>query len=503
MTAALWGKFQEWRASSAAVLPLSFLQALAMGFIELPMVYLLREIECDAYVGTLGDQTAPEDICRSIPVQKAYSADIGAWLAFLTTLSIVMSGPYGRMSDMKGRKLVMGIAAVLNALGDSWLLLSATVPLFRTARSIIFSAVLKGAGGGFSVVQAAQSAFIADTSTPETRSFYLGLALVMYWFASAIAPLGCGLLLRNDHYAVCFSIAVGCWTSYILYFSLVLCETRIPGSQRLHSDGSETNNQEATSQGKKPLSLFLRSLAEPLIFIFNDPTLRWLCLGFFSLLVGAGAFSVLVVYCDKTFGMKADEAGLIVFILSVSRALAVLVALPVFLVIYRRLFAFKLAVSEPHERSLLLDTAEEQTDDQSNADSISRVKSAAQELFICRICLVIDACGMILITFCQNTKQIAASTIFGSFGAPAGPSLQALITLATSPQSLGRVLAGVSVIESLAVALRSPILFTIYNLTLEKLPITVWIFAASLFLGASLITIFLRPERFAIKIHAQ
>lgn len=52
--------------------------------------------------------------------------------------------------------------------------------------------------------------------------------------------------------------------------------------------------------------------------------------------------------------------------------------------------------------------------------------------------------------------------------------MQALITLAAPPGEMGRVLAGLSVLESLAVALRSPMFVPLFNATLEKVPGAVW-----------------------------
>ncbi|KAK7689837.1 hypothetical protein QCA50_006476 [Cerrena zonata] len=118
---------------------------------------------------------------------------------------------------MKGRQVVMASAACLNGIGDLWLCLSAFLPPIRTPYSLLFSAFIKGLGGSFSVVQATTA-----------RSFYLGLALVMFWFASALAPLGVSIILLGDHYATCFGIATACWVIYFLYAVFILKETRIP-----------------------------------------------------------------------------------------------------------------------------------------------------------------------------------------------------------------------------------------------------------------------------------
>lgn len=56
--------------------------------------------------------------------------------------------------------------------------------------------------------------------------------------------------------------------------------------------------------------------------------------------------------------------------------------------------------------------------------------------------------------------------------------MQALVTLAAPPGEVGRVLAGFSVLESLAVALRSPVFYPLFSATLETLPGAIWWLAA-------------------------
>jgi MFS family permease len=114
------GGFKAWRASPTGILPCGFLQSLALGLTELPTIYLFRDIRCDAY-----RKNAPSDSdpCRSSEVQRAYASDVAVYLFIVTVLSIGISGPYGKLSDMRGRKIAMGIAAAFNAVGDTWMCL--------------------------------------------------------------------------------------------------------------------------------------------------------------------------------------------------------------------------------------------------------------------------------------------------------------------------------------------------------------------------------------------
>ncbi|KAK7689836.1 hypothetical protein QCA50_006475 [Cerrena zonata] len=128
-----------------------------------------------------------------------------------------------------------------------------------------------------------------------------------------------------------------------------------------------------------------------------------------------------------------------------------------------------------------------------------QVASAAQELLVTRMCFLIDAVGMILVSFSRDSTGIMISTVIGSMGAPAAPSLQALVTLAASPSELGRVLAGFSILECTGVALRNPILLGLYTATLEVAPRTIWYFTAGLFVFCAFCLMCLQPTRFIRK----
>ncbi|KAI0075084.1 MFS general substrate transporter [Panus rudis PR-1116 ss-1] len=486
----------SWRTRSVAVLPLAFLQSLAFGFIELPVVFLFRQLECEAYVSRSAPHIPEDDVCRDPAVQKAYSTDMAIYLVIATVVSIAVSGPFGRLSDVKGRKIVMVSGGLLNAIGDIWLCLSATLPPIRTPYSLLVSALIKGLGGSFSVVQAAHSAFVADTSSTSTRSFYLGYALVMFWIASAIAPLGCAVFLAEQRYSSCFAIAFSCWATYVMYALFVLKETRTPSEDRKNQDADST----ASHGSRWTPRVLLHSLTEPLVLIFGGSTLRWLAITNFAMLVAIGAFSVLVIYCDLVFGMSPMEAGLVVSIMSISRACSVACVLPAFLFLYRKFYLRKQLektksdnTNESSERAPLLDGPA------TRSQEMLQKLSATQELLVSRTCFCIDAIGMILISLSRNSRDVTIATALGSLGAPATPSLQALVTLAAPSSEIGRILAGFSIIECAGVALRNPIMFGIYGATLRVAPRTIWFVASGLFMFCAIVVIALRPARFVTK----
>ncbi|EGN97216.1 hypothetical protein SERLA73DRAFT_183875, partial [Serpula lacrymans var. lacrymans S7.3] len=184
------------------ILPLVFLQAFSIELFELPGTYLFRQIRCDEYrlQISLPDYDHNDDICRLPAVQKKYTTDLAIYMGLLSLLAILVSSPYARLSDAKSRKLVIAIAAAITTLGEIWLLLCAGFAPLRRPIFIYFAAVIKGLGGSYSVMKAAEMAIIAENSSVQNRSFYLGLILVMSMAAAAVAPLISGVLVDGGHY---------------------------------------------------------------------------------------------------------------------------------------------------------------------------------------------------------------------------------------------------------------------------------------------------------------
>ena len=108
----------EWRATPAAVLPLALFQAITTGMHGLAVMYLMRDIRCSEYPAP----HVPEiDICSSPAVQKAYTVDTAIYTTVSTVISIIVSGPYGTLSDLKGRKRAMALGIWLNAIAFVWI----------------------------------------------------------------------------------------------------------------------------------------------------------------------------------------------------------------------------------------------------------------------------------------------------------------------------------------------------------------------------------------------
>ncbi|EKM49728.1 uncharacterized protein PHACADRAFT_265378 [Phanerochaete carnosa HHB-10118-sp] len=500
----LFSALHKWRARSSAILPLAFLQALAVGLGGLPATYLFRAIRCEEYRKTLPPHVPEDDICRSAIVQKAYSTDIAIYTTVLAVLSIVLSGPYGRVSDIHGRKRALTIAVALNAFGDTWFVLCSLFAPLRTSWFLQLAAVLQGLGGGFSVVMAGQNAFIADTSAPSKRSYYMGLSLVMWWVGNTVGPLISAVLLDEGLYTINFGIIVVIWALYLSYLLFAVREVHVPLAEESACAAAALGENAAHRSAVSRLLAAMISVVEPIIILGQHISLLLVSIAMAGTVLAIGVFNLIIPYCDTKFGMEPSEAGLLTAVWSVARAITVTFLFPMFLAAYQWLTNRNQSTEEPTSIHDTVPTDEttpllaEATHEPQASESTppAEATSISQEIIVVRICLLLDALGMLAIERSRNVGEAIFATAMSSLSAPAGPSMQALVTLAAPPGEIGRVLAGLSILQSAAVALRGPVFVPLFNATLEKAPGAIWWLSALMLTLCSLVAFALRPRQF-------
>ena len=174
-----------------------------------------------------------------------------------------------------------------------------------------FAAAIQGLGGGFSVVMAGQNAFIADTSAPSERSYYMGLSLAVWWLGIAVGPLVSAVLLEKDLYAVNFGIATLTWALYLPYLVLALREVRVPlAESEAENAASETPSETGARQpAVSKLRTVVRTVFEPLIILVEHVPLLLVSVAMTGTVLSIGAFALIIPYCDTKFGLGPSEAS--------------------------------------------------------------------------------------------------------------------------------------------------------------------------------------------------
>lgn len=171
-------------------------------------------------------------------------------------------------------------------------------------------AVLSGLGGGFSVLLSGHNAFIADTTRPTERSWYLGLSLVMLWVGGALGPLVSAPLTGHQSYATSLALTALGWLVYILYVAFVLRETRVPSAEGETSSILSilsAASEERAHTHKPVVRLMVRTFVEPMRVVAVNRAILFPSLGMLGGILAAGSFEFVIPYCDSKFGLSPNE----------------------------------------------------------------------------------------------------------------------------------------------------------------------------------------------------
>lgn len=100
-----------------------FFQAFGVMVSIAPQTRLFEDVVCRRYYGS-GDHSGPdEESCKDPAVQDLVNELFGWQLFFDGIPGLVMAMYYGAMADEKGRKPVLTLSLVGQALGAAWILL--------------------------------------------------------------------------------------------------------------------------------------------------------------------------------------------------------------------------------------------------------------------------------------------------------------------------------------------------------------------------------------------
>lgn len=171
------------------------------------------------------------------------------------------------------------------------------------------AAVIQGLGGSSLAINAAQLAFIADSSPTTTRSFYLALVVVSTTIGSSVAPLAGISFVSNGEHGISFVLANTSWLVYLLYLTFVLRETRFPdplfATLRDIALPADVSGSPVDPIDRAPLAIadiswtprsVLSSVIEPVKIVSSDWTLRWL-----------GIIAFVMPLTERLFGISATR----------------------------------------------------------------------------------------------------------------------------------------------------------------------------------------------------
>ncbi|KAH3684879.1 hypothetical protein WICPIJ_004141 [Wickerhamomyces pijperi] len=411
--------------------------------------------------------------CHDSSVQKTASSMQSGLLLVKGTVSCLMSGKLGELSDRHGRKpifIVIGVLTCVSKFFDLYLLWP-TTPfsyfLFFTSN------VIEGLGGGVSLVLSLANSYITDIVDPHKRNVSMGYVMGSFFTGIAMGPLLGSVIVKwfKDTFLPLW-IDAALSVLFLLSVLFVVPESRSlklrRRSQSMHfqrraSFASQISMESNTTE-LSPLhyvKLFFKEMFHSLGLLWLPkhsklgyiPRYNVIILLFIdvmNMLVVQSIGSALVLYTTYRFNWSAVTIGYFISASGIGKALVLYTIAP---------FLLPFMKKQMRESTTSLD----------NADR-----------FLVYIVALSELIHPLLIAVATTSGAVFASVIFGCFGALSSPVIQSSITKYIPESKMGELFGAIALIKNSLSMFGPPLFLYIYSNTVDTYPQAVFYFAVFL-----------------------
>ncbi|KAL1855338.1 hypothetical protein VTK73DRAFT_8576 [Phialemonium thermophilum] len=290
----------------------------------IPMGRLIEDAVCRRYYGST--EPVDESLCKVDEVQTELAWLGGLYALVNALVSLVVSFPWGMMSDRIGRKPIFRLSFASVGLGAVWtgtiLYNSHIFPI----RLMLLAPLFYVFGGGVSVMVAVIHSIIADVATEKSAGFmWLSIGAVV---GGVAGPTISGILMQVWNPWVPLYIS-GAFLP-VIFFSTVFLPETCPGLSR-----STQRPTSARHRGNTPFGAAIRAylrqcrrhLVESLAIVRRPSVLPLLYIFFLDACVQLASGQILAQLVSKRFGWKLAQTG---YLFSARGAISVVIlaALP-------------------------------------------------------------------------------------------------------------------------------------------------------------------------------
>ncbi|KAI8380141.1 major facilitator superfamily domain-containing protein [Blakeslea trispora] len=390
-----------------------------------PHVQFYTEIFCYIHYGR--SDISIQD-CSIPPVQKMVSR-AQAMIMFLTYASTLLSASlYGRLSDRKGRVIVLRISTLGALIYVACDLVTAAYYKSIGIGLMFVGPLVRGILVGESVLMAAVQAYIVDCTSKSSRTIVFARLMASLFIGSSIGPFMSSQLLKHTGNI----IHVFYFVLFIDFANAIYTNFFIPESKPL------SQAQQANQILKNNSLLSHINIFSALKIITKDhPThmarhaLLWIVIADFLLALIRRPPTL--IYAMLKFKWTAYEGSLYYTYASLMKLMIMVCVLPLLSKLFKKeTFNF--------------------------------------DIWMVRIGIGIDAVCLALSGIASNTVMFATAGMLQSFSMLAQPSIRGLLTTMVNANQVGELLGAIAILDSVASIIAHLSINTLYSLTVSSMP---------------------------------
>ncbi|KAJ5245554.1 hypothetical protein N7489_005650 [Penicillium chrysogenum] len=305
-----------------------------------PQMAVYEDIICRNYQATLhgagNDTLIPSEPnpCKSEAVQGELALVIGYQNTFDVVPGLILSLPYGILSDRWGRKPLLYLSVLGILLGEIWVrivcLWSSVIPL----RMVWLSAAFKIIGGGDQVLTAIALVIVADVFSEDERATALFRLQSCVQIAEILAtPLSAYLMTFGPMFPFILSICiiiVGSIPSFFLPETLRNAKGKQVSLETPEQDSGSEQSQPPKKQAVlQELSRQIREFAQSTRFIWADSNICLMVFVMFVTVMSRQCTNLLLQYVSKKFNWSISRASLLISLRGIFGLVTYLVIMPI------------------------------------------------------------------------------------------------------------------------------------------------------------------------------
>ncbi|KAJ7931572.1 major facilitator superfamily domain-containing protein [Mycena leptocephala] len=481
----------RWKANPYWFVPIVFIVSVARGMTMSPRIKVYNDIACRA-LGSPSPDTRNivtllfADGCDSSEVRARASKIQASVIAIVGILSSASTGLWSQWGDIKGRKIIFCVSIFgLIARELVFILVSGSISAItrRGESFVLVGPVLEGICGGLSVFNGVTHAYVSDCTPNGSRSKIFSTVQAMVFIGLAVGPSIGGALLSSTTLGTysLFYISIAMQLVLLVYVIFLFPESlqsRVRQSSQLDLEptpgGNSTQKRTLTDIIKhfilafvSPITIFMPRTVDHGVSSRKDYNLLLLGSAMLVYLITTGIYQLKYLYATHTYHWDPIQLGHYMSLLWISRAVNLLVVLPVIV----NYFKPKTPITGASSRESI--ALELQFD--------RRLAQAS---------LSVDALADLLISISPTSSQISfiAFSCLSSFTSGGNPALQSLGAVCLHAlgysSETGRLFGAIGVLAAIAHTI-SPIIFAVtYSMTVATYPKAVFCVAASLLITA-------------------
>ncbi|KAF9223663.1 hypothetical protein BS17DRAFT_781014 [Gyrodon lividus] len=342
-------------------------------FPSLPPPQSLDESEGDGVSEDDDPRVIPGKKCVSDPAVKAGAARLQVIMTTsMGALSALTTGWWGHFGERYGRTRVLAVSTLGLFLTDLTFLIVSTPHNLLAAHShklLILAPIIEGSLGGWSSLTGANTAYIADCTSPGSRATIFARSTGVLFVGLALGPILGAWLIRHplsflkvgqiDHplqrVTSVFWVAISCSFVNLLLVLFVFPESLPPARRAANGKGKNraVESYEFASSSKNEggwaIARVVRSFLSPLgVFLPSDVpvsrgaggetpgqartrkdwSLTFLALSLFFNMLASGLFQLKYLYAEHIYGWAAEQLSYYISFMGAARAFHLLFILP-------------------------------------------------------------------------------------------------------------------------------------------------------------------------------